>query len=377
MPEVSVGTRSGGAPSVSVVIKALNEEAKIGRCIESALSALAELDGASEVILADSLSDDRTVETARHYPITIVQLADASERGCGTGVQLGYQHSRGDFVMLLDGDMQLLPGFLRKALDRFAADPKLAGVAGVIEDTSIVNEADRARVASGAISRPLSSARWLNGGGLYRRAAIVQVGGYAADRNLKAWEEAELGMRLTTAGWSLERIGVRSTLHTGHPDHTLALFRKRWVNRRAMASGVLIKQSLGKPWFPNVLLLLAPALLTLLLWALAITAMGICIVTQRWALAVGFSVTVAAMAVAFVLYKRSLTRALVSLGLYHYSAAALVLGLQDPIKDPAARIDSVVLARFSLDATNLASSPAHQNTQRTVDSVSPLTLDSG
>ena len=39
-------------------------------------------------------------------------------RSCGVGAQLGYAISRGDFVYVLDGDMQLLPGFLSAAPHR-------------------------------------------------------------------------------------------------------------------------------------------------------------------------------------------------------------------------------------------------------------------
>ena len=46
-------------PAVSIIIKALNEERYIATAIESALIALAGLDG--EVILADSGSSDRTI----------------------------------------------------------------------------------------------------------------------------------------------------------------------------------------------------------------------------------------------------------------------------------------------------------------------------
>lgn len=364
-----------GGPSVSVVIKALNEEAKIGPCIESALAALAELDCDSEVIVADSVSSDRTIEIARRYPITVVQLADAAERGCGTGVQLGYQHSSGSFVMLLDGDMQLLPGFLRQALDRFAAQPKLAGVAGLVEDTSIVNEADRARVASGVISRPVQSARWLDGGGLYRRTAIVEAGGYAANRNLKAWEEAELGLRLTAAGWSLERIPVRSTLHTGHSDGTFALFRKRWASRRAMASGVLIRQSVGKPWLPEVFRLLWPALLTTLLWSAAIATIAISVASQRWEWVAGFGIVATALAIALVLFKRSFARAAVSLCLYHYMAAAMLLGLRDPVKDPRARIASVDLSPATRDVATPDSGWARAQTRKSLVCTQPLIVN--
>ena len=49
-------------PTVSIIIKALNEERGIAAAFESALAALPELGG--EVILADCASNDRTVEIA-------------------------------------------------------------------------------------------------------------------------------------------------------------------------------------------------------------------------------------------------------------------------------------------------------------------------
>lgn len=376
MVDSTVCTRRKAAPSISIVIKALNEEAKIARCIESALAALAEVQGDSEVILADSASNDQTVEIARRYPITIVQLANPAERGCGTGVQLGYQHSQGDFVMLLDGDMELLPGFLTKALARFAVEPTLAGVAGLLEETSIVNEFDRVRVSRGASNRPLRSARWLNGGGLYRRSAISSAGGYAADRNLKSWEEAELGMRLKAAGWTLERINYRSTLHTGHSASTGARLRSAWANRRAMANGVVIKQSIGKPWMSEALSLMLPPIVVLILWVAAFVALGLSIASQDWRWISGFGLVLGALAVVLILYKGSLSRALITLGMIHYMAAALLRGLLEPIQDPTAQIASVDLSPPSSGRAKSSSHGLEPRIERSIVSAASLTVDS-
>ena len=69
-----------------------------------------------EVILADSASTDRTVEIAARYPITVVELGHPDRRCCGLGPQLGFQHSSGDYVYILDGDMQLDAAFIPKAI---------------------------------------------------------------------------------------------------------------------------------------------------------------------------------------------------------------------------------------------------------------------
>lgn len=125
---------SAGGVKVSIIIKALNEEAFIADAICSALSAIEGISG--EVILADSASTDRTVEIASQFPITIVQLSNPEERCCGIGPQLGYQHSRGEFVYILDGDMILRPKFMVAALAAMDADPTLGGVAGLVEQRS-------------------------------------------------------------------------------------------------------------------------------------------------------------------------------------------------------------------------------------------------
>src|SRR5258706_5393504 len=124
-------------PTVSIIIKALNEQRHVAAAIESALAALGGIDG--EVILADSGSRDRTIEIARRYPIKIVQLINTAERSCGIGAQLGFQYSRGRYLCLIDGDMQLHDDFLPAAFDFLAKNPTVAGVGGFIIDREISN----------------------------------------------------------------------------------------------------------------------------------------------------------------------------------------------------------------------------------------------
>jgi glycosyltransferase involved in cell wall biosynthesis len=117
-------------PRVSILIKALNEENNIAGAIESAVAALDGMSG--EVILADSLSTDLTIEIAKKYPVRIVTLARAKDRSCGIGAQLGYQYSSGDYICLMDGDQRLYRGFIAAAVECLEADHTLAGAVGVI-----------------------------------------------------------------------------------------------------------------------------------------------------------------------------------------------------------------------------------------------------
>jgi glycosyltransferase involved in cell wall biosynthesis len=234
------------AVRVSILIKALNEEAKIARCLESAVREESAVGG--EVILVDSLSTDRTVEIAQSFPVRIVQFENISDRGCGAAVQLGYQFARGEFVYLIDGDMVLQSGFLRQALEYLQANPGVAGVGGLMVDTQILTSADKRRAREYASITEVSETGYLGGGGLYRTRAIQSVG-YLAHRWLKACEEAELGVRLKSAGWSLARLPVVAVSHTGHNESSLSMLWRMWRNRRMHAYGALLRSAVGQPWW--------------------------------------------------------------------------------------------------------------------------------
>jgi hypothetical protein len=170
--------------------------------MESALRAVSAVGG--EVILADSCSTTARWNWHAPIPIRIVQLANPNERCCGVGPQLGYQHSRGDFVYILDGDMQMQEGFLEKALAFLDAHADVAGVGGrvVEQNTESLEYMARGERASPHL-RPGNVDR-LDGGGLYRRSAI-EAAGYLSDRNLHSYEEFDLAIRLRALGWRLWR----------------------------------------------------------------------------------------------------------------------------------------------------------------------------
>jgi glycosyltransferase involved in cell wall biosynthesis len=252
----------GGVP-VTVIIKALNEEKHIDAAVSSALAAVARA-GGGEVILADSGSTDRTVEIAARHPITIVQLRHRSERRCGIGPQLGYQRARGAYIYILDGDMELDPEFLPRALEAMAADAGLAGVGGLVEEESDASYQFRGRKRRGA-EAVARDCQWLDMGGLYRESALRQVG-YFSNRNLHAYEEMDLGLRLGAAGWTLRRIEARSVLHHGRPEGNWGLLARRWRSRYLDGAGELLRAAVGQRYFLRAAATQRHLFMGLLLW---------------------------------------------------------------------------------------------------------------
>jgi glycosyltransferase involved in cell wall biosynthesis len=322
-------------PTISIIIKALNEEATIGVCIESALRALAGLEG--EVILADSLSSDRTIEVAGQYPIRIVQLLEPRDRCCGVGAQLGYQHARGEFIYILDADMVIDPAFMAEAMRVLDADRSLAGVAGLIEELGGGNYDFERRKLPTAWGQTPGPRRWLVCGGLYRREAIQSVG-YLTNRNLHAEEEMELGLRLTQAGWQLVRLPMAGVRHYGDSEETLVRLKRRWGDRRADAGGELLRAAWRKPYFWAVVRHEKHLIVTLSGWCWFLVS--VILLPRTMLPLVTFGLSLTALFGIMSWKKRSVRSATLGLIWWQVDAAGLLRGLMRRHRDPSATIES-------------------------------------
>ncbi len=321
---------------VSIIIKALNEEAHIEMAVRSALAAVQKMGG--EVILADSLSTDATVDIARRYPITIVQLKNPAERRCGVGPQLGYQVARGRFVYILDGDMEMDPDFLPLAIAEMEQDPALGGVGGLIEERSTASYQFRGRKRRKA-EGVAGKVRWLDMGGLYRRSALEQAG-YLSNRNLHAYEEQDLGLRLSYDGWSLRRIDVRSVVHYGYMESSLRLLMRRWRSRYLDGGGEVLRAALGKPYFLDVVMHQKHIGVGLALWC-GLAAGLLLLPYSPWLLVATIAVIVMLVLIRAVRI-RSLRDSLFAQLVWQVTALAAVRGFMMRPIDPGKAVDYIL-----------------------------------
>ncbi|MCG8425794.1 MAG: glycosyltransferase [Chromatiales bacterium] len=324
---------------VSILIKTFNEESHIGAAIESALNAIAPpLKG--EVIIADSLSTDQTVEIAMSYPVAVVQLTKAEERCCGIGPQLGYQYSRGEFIYILDGDMELDPKFLLTAINLMRENIEIVGVAGIVEELGgdsyefiSRKEAENAWAIAG-------NYKWLDMGGLYRRSALERIG-YLSNRNLHACEEQELGLRLFTAGDKLLRLPMRSVRHHGREESSWDLMKKRLASHYSDGPGELLHAAFGKPYLWQVLNSHFKLLVMAMLWLATVAGVGMLYVSP-WPAAV---VTLLYGLLFLLMTMRKHSLKLAALGMLNWFMRTLgfIRGLLTPQTPPTRWIDSQVI----------------------------------
>lgn len=327
---------------ISVIIKALNEEKNIATTIQSAIDAISGLNG--EIILADSHSVDRTIEIALGYPVRIVQLENPEERCCGIGGQLGFQHAKGDFIWIVDGDMQLNKDFLVHALHYLNENKNTAGIGGKVEERNLESLEFRARVQRAPKNLQPGLVDRLDGGGVYRRSAIDSAG-YFTNRNLHSYEEYELAIRLRSMGWELRRIDLVSVSHFGHKTEAYRLLGKRWRSGYAFGIGELLRSALRERYFYKIIVEVSEIRVygLVIVWWLALASILTLGITYD-APTIKYLVALLTLPlIAMSIKKRSFSTGLYSVFSWNVYALGLIRGMLKRQNKPQASVASRIL----------------------------------
>lgn len=107
-------------PRLSIAIPVKDEEENIGPLVEACRQALGELYEQTELILVDDGSADRSLERMREIAATDPRVRWLQfEANCGQSAALdaGFRAARGDYVAMMDADLQNDPADLPKMVE--------------------------------------------------------------------------------------------------------------------------------------------------------------------------------------------------------------------------------------------------------------------
>jgi cellulose synthase/poly-beta-1,6-N-acetylglucosamine synthase-like glycosyltransferase len=220
-------------PLVSVLVPAFNE----AMCIESSIRSIAALDYPHKeiIVIDDGSTDDtywRAVEEGKRTRHVEVRVLSQPNGGKATALNRGIREARGAFVMCVDGDSNLAPRSLREAMRHFG-DPTVVAVAGnvkvvnrrnlltwlqaleYVEGLNLVRSAQAFFRTVNIIPGPV---------GIFRREALVAVGGYATETFA---EDCDLTLALLGAGWKI-KYEPRAIAYTEAPETLYPLLKQRY-----------------------------------------------------------------------------------------------------------------------------------------------------
>jgi biofilm PGA synthesis N-glycosyltransferase PgaC len=216
--KVGSESRTSSVPQVRYVVitPARNEEHNIEETIRSMM---AQTITPSEWIIVDDGSTDKTAEILDRYAaqcewLRVFHLPDRGYREPGNGVIRAFNHglsnlgtNHWDFIVKLDGDLDLSPGYFQMCFGEFEKDPTLAVGGGTIchsKDGVLLPDFDQKMHVRGATK-------------IYRRTFWDQLGGLYP---VAGWDTID-ELKANMLGWTTRSFRDIQILHrrpTGSAD---------------------------------------------------------------------------------------------------------------------------------------------------------------
>ncbi len=212
---------------VGLVAIGRNEGDRLRQCLLSVIGKVA------HIVYVDSGSTDGSIELARSLGVDVVELDLSTPFTAARARNAGFAHllqkeAQIEFVQFVDGDCEVVEGWLDTALAQLEAQSNVAVVCGRrrerFPEQSFYN-----RLCDMEWDTPIGEATACGGDSMMRVEAFQQVGGF--NPALIAGEEPELCVRLRQKEWKILRIDAEMTLH----DAQILHFSQWW--KRALRAG--------------------------------------------------------------------------------------------------------------------------------------------
>lgn len=176
-------------PLVSVVVPTKNSSKFLGECLESIKNQSYQN---IEIIVVDNNSTDDTKEIARKYTEKVFNKGPERSAQRNYGVE----QSQGEYIAIIDSDMQLSEKVIEKAVAKIQAD----NTVGIIIPEESFGEGFWAQCKK--LERSFYvGVSWMEAARFFRKDAYIQAGGY--DEDMVSGEDWDLSQRIEKMG----RIG--------------------------------------------------------------------------------------------------------------------------------------------------------------------------
>jgi glycosyltransferase involved in cell wall biosynthesis len=220
---------------LTVIAIGRNEELNIARLGESIGRLRDMADFSMEAIYVDSASSDNSVPQAKRYFDSVIELDDTAMLCAAGGRAVGTNAARGQWLLFLDGDMQLDDEFSKIVSGLVAtADDAVAGYVGDYLHIFPDGHTVRKSYASDKLGKDVC----FGGASLLRRSVVIAAGNW--DGSIFSHEELDLFARISWQGRVIRAVDCLMIHHwSDYPS------RMRRIVRIFLPSGGLGKLFYG------------------------------------------------------------------------------------------------------------------------------------
>jgi GT2 family glycosyltransferase len=217
---------------VAIVLIGRNEGERLRKALESIPNGL-------QIVYVDSKSTDDSVALAKQKGCIVVELdmslpftaARARNEGFAALIRRAAQI---EYVQFMDGDCEIAPDWLPKAIAALTDHEEVALVCGRRRE-KYPQSSQYTSLVDMEWHTPLGYIEACGGDFLIRVSAFQEVEGF--NPSWIAGEEPELCLRLRQRGWKLLRIDHDMTFHDAHITRFLQLWRRSIRSGHAFAEG--------------------------------------------------------------------------------------------------------------------------------------------
>ncbi len=216
------------ADSVSAIVVNYRRPDDLPACLSALRNSLSRLPGDSELIVVDNASADRSVDVIRQVAPGATLIEMHANVGFPAAVNTAIDRADGDWILLINNDVEVEPEAVRRMLDAGRAQPQVGSVAAQMrfaDGSGVINSAGIGVDALGiAYDRLLGSPAGASepepclvfgacaGAALYRRTMLEQIGGLDPSFFFSL-DDADLAWRAQMRGWRCVYVPTAIVYH--------------------------------------------------------------------------------------------------------------------------------------------------------------------
>jgi biofilm PGA synthesis N-glycosyltransferase PgaC len=240
-------------PLVSIIVPCFNEAVVIRQVLNSLLHI--DYPNFEIIVVDDGSTDDTLLEAKAMEQDGKIRVVYQKNGGKAEALNRGVSEALGEYVLNIDADSVLAPTVIRVAMPYFKNDPRVAAVAGNVQigntGANLLTRFQRLEYTVGlnfhkSAQSFLSMVTIVPGPiGLFRRSAILEVGGY---RTSTFAEDCDLTIRLLLAGYQTVYCPAMIA-RTEAPEDFESLLKQRYRWSRGMIQAIRENSwCLFRPW---------------------------------------------------------------------------------------------------------------------------------